>query len=46
MTDPFTAICGLDGLKEEARHLAAEELPVLITGETGVGKNLFAVAIH
>ncbi len=46
MTDPFAAICGLDDLKDEARYLAAEELPVLITGETGVGKNLFAAAIH
>ncbi|NWG01189.1 MAG: sigma 54-interacting transcriptional regulator [Thermoanaerobaculaceae bacterium] len=46
MQDPFAAICGLDALKDEARQLAAEACPVLITGETGVGKNLFAAAIH
>ncbi len=29
-----------------ARQLAASDIPVLITGETGVGKEVFAQAIH
>ncbi|MEW6546691.1 MAG: sigma 54-interacting transcriptional regulator [Bacillota bacterium] len=33
-------------LKSQAMQLAASELPVLIVGETGTGKELFAHAIH
>jgi PAS domain S-box-containing protein len=33
-------------LKDEALKAAANQYPVLITGETGTGKDLFAQAIH
>ncbi|MGE4482771.1 sigma-54-dependent Fis family transcriptional regulator [Acidocella sp.] len=46
----FTAILGdspaIATARERARKLAASKLPVLIEGETGVGKELFARAIH
>lgn len=33
-------------LKQQATMLAAREVPVLVYGETGTGKELFATAIH
>lgn len=33
-------------LKTQASHLAQFDLPILINGETGTGKELFATAIH
>ncbi|MGI6211876.1 MAG: sigma 54-interacting transcriptional regulator [Anaerovoracaceae bacterium] len=36
----------LDGIKEEARKMAAVDAAVLIEGETGTGKEMFANAIH
>ena len=33
-------------LKKEARNAAANQLPVLISGDSGTGKELFAQAIH
>ncbi len=37
---------GLAGVREVVERAAAAEFPVLITGETGTGKNLAAKAIH
>jgi PAS domain S-box-containing protein len=36
----------IDQVKEEARDYAQIDLPILIYGETGTGKELFAQAIH
>lgn len=36
----------LEDAKAKARHLVGKHVPVLIEGETGVGKELFARAIH
>ncbi|MBD3309330.1 PAS domain S-box protein [candidate division KSB3 bacterium] len=36
----------IDQIKEEARDYAQIDLPILISGETGTGKELFAQAIH
>lgn len=36
----------MQSLKRQATVLAAREVPVLIYGETGTGKELFATAIH
>jgi transcriptional regulator of acetoin/glycerol metabolism len=48
--DPFREICGTsDSFKastDKARKAAVTPLPVLILGETGVGKEVFARAIH
>lgn len=48
--DPFTSFVHAEPstarLVEEARRLAASELPLLLVGETGVGKDLLARAIH
>lgn len=49
-TDPFADIVGesatLLAAKERARRLAPLDLPVMLLGETGVGKEVFARAIH
>ena len=37
---------GLAGIVNIARKAAASDIPVLITGETGTGKEVFAKAIH
>lgn len=46
----FTDLIGHDGGLQECvavgRKLASSDLPVLITGESGVGKEVFARAIH
>lgn len=48
--DPFDAIIGtseaLGAAKARARRLAPLDLPVVLLGETGVGKEVFARAIH
>jgi transcriptional regulator of acetoin/glycerol metabolism len=48
--DPFAAILWRSGSMErvvaKARRLAGKRVPVLIEGETGVGKELFARALH
>ena len=48
--DPFAEIVGsseaLFAAKSRARRLAPLDLPVMLLGETGVGKELFARAIH
>jgi transcriptional regulator of acetoin/glycerol metabolism len=49
-SDPFAAILWRSGSMERvvarARRLAGKRVPVLIEGETGVGKELFARALH
>lgn len=42
----FDDIIGLDGVKAKARRLAELDCTVVLVGETGVGKELFAHAIH
>ena len=48
--DPFVAIVGESALLrrciDKARRLAASDCPILILGETGVGKEEFALAMH
>jgi anaerobic nitric oxide reductase transcription regulator len=48
--DPFLSFVHADPstarLVDEARRLAASELPILLVGESGVGKDLLARAIH
>ncbi|MFO0712334.1 MAG: sigma 54-interacting transcriptional regulator [Sandaracinus sp.] len=48
--DPFASIVHADPATarsiEEARRLASSDLPLLLVGETGVGKDLLARAIH
>ncbi|MFN8177420.1 MAG: sigma 54-interacting transcriptional regulator [bacterium] len=48
--EPFAAIVTASPLVEEAiaraRRIARSDLPVLLVGETGTGKELFARAIH
>ena len=49
-TDVFAEIIGISApiniAKERARRIAPLDLPVLLLGETGVGKEVFARAIH
>ena len=48
--DAFDAIIGsslaMQSTRHQARRLASLDLPVMLLGETGVGKELFARAIH
>jgi sigma-54 dependent transcriptional regulator, acetoin dehydrogenase operon transcriptional activator AcoR len=48
--DPFAAILwrsdGMERVVTRARRLVGKRVPVLIEGETGVGKELFARAVH
>lgn len=48
--DPFAEIIGssdaLEHAKARARRMASLELPALLLGETGAGKELFARALH
>ena len=48
--DPFTRIIGgsalLADVVDKARRVAPAPIPVLLLGETGVGKELFAQALH
>ncbi|WP_454766857.1 sigma-54-dependent Fis family transcriptional regulator [Cupriavidus campinensis] len=48
--NPFGEIIGgsevLEATKARARRIAALDLPVLLLGETGAGKELFARALH
>lgn len=48
--DPFADIIGcsapLETVKARARRIAPLDLPVLLLGETGAGKELFARALH
>ncbi|MBN8615765.1 MAG: sigma 54-interacting transcriptional regulator, partial [Deltaproteobacteria bacterium] len=49
-TDPFASFVHADAITarliDETRRLAASELPLLVVGESGVGKDLLARAIH
>jgi two-component system NtrC family response regulator len=48
--DEFSEMVGdsppMRAIKDDIAHLAGEDVPVLITGETGVGKELVARALH
>jgi len=44
--DILTCAEGMQTLKQKAAQLARRDLPVLLLGETGTGKELFATAIH
>jgi len=44
--DIVTQNAEMNKLKQQATVLAARDVPVLIYGETGTGKELFATAIH
>ncbi|BAL22905.1 sigma-54-dependent Fis family transcriptional regulator [Azoarcus sp. KH32C] len=48
--DPFVDVIGdsevIDSARRRARRLATLDLPVMLLGETGVGKEVFARAIH
>lgn len=44
--DIITQNAEMNKLKQQATVLAARDVPVLIYGETGTGKELFATAIH
>ncbi|HJV28449.1 MAG TPA: sigma-54-dependent Fis family transcriptional regulator [Aromatoleum sp.] len=48
--DPFADVIGdsvvIDNARSRARRLATLDLPVMLLGETGVGKEVFARAIH
>lgn len=46
LTDIIGASSGMKACKEQARRIARSNSNVLITGESGVGKELFAHAIH
>lgn len=42
----FSSIVGLEMYKQRALHLAQKEVNVLILGDSGTGKELFASSIH
>jgi len=42
----FDDIVGLKNIKKRARHLAMQNVNILISGESGTGKELFASATH
>jgi len=44
--DIFTSSADMKVILEKARHIAGTDLTVLITGETGTGKEILAQAIH
>jgi DNA-binding NtrC family response regulator/tetratricopeptide (TPR) repeat protein len=48
--EPFaeivTVAATMEGAIERARRIAPSDIPVLVTGETGTGKELFARSIH
>ncbi|MFO0754497.1 MAG: sigma-54 dependent transcriptional regulator [Thermodesulfovibrionales bacterium] len=49
-SEDFSMIIGesplIRGIRTQLRKIAANSLPVLMTGETGTGKNLFAKVVH
>jgi transcriptional regulator with GAF, ATPase, and Fis domain len=45
-SDIITQSVEMETLKQKAAIIAKRDVPVLITGETGTGKELFAIAIH
>lgn len=45
-SDIITQSAEMETLKQKAAIIAKRDVPVLITGETGTGKELFAKAIH
>lgn len=48
--EDFSMVVGrspvITDIKKQLKKISAADLPVLITGETGTGKNLFAKAVH
>src|SRR5512143_158292 len=50
LMDGFSAILGeslaIRNIKRQLKKISASDFPVLITGETGTGKNLLAKEIH
>jgi two-component system nitrogen regulation response regulator NtrX len=46
VTEPIGRGANMQALREQAKRIAQHETPVLITGESGSGKELFARFIH